>query len=236
MGENIERLLKDNSYPGRGILLGQLPGGDFVVVYFIMGRSANSRNRVFVETSDGIATQPADPERVVDPSLIIYNPVREYRTSLIVTNGDQTDTIHNHLSSGSDFESALRTRTFEPDAPNNTPRISGIVYTKPSFSYKLSILKADSAENPGLIRQFFEYPCPQPGLGHFISTYRQDGDPMPCFEGEPVKVRLPYADLEEISGGIWLSLNEDNRVSLYVRVISAKGETHSRIINRFTQK
>ena len=229
MPENLLALLRANPYPGRGIVLGaqSLPGAA-VVAYWIMGRSANSRNRVFAETDDGIRTEPYDPAGVEDPSLILYHPVRLVGRRTVVTNGDQTDTIRCFLLQGKSFEDALRTRTFEPDAPNCTPRISGLM--EPDGSYRLSILKA----SPGgrCLRQFFEYPA-EPGLGHLLTTYRGDGAPLPSFTGEPIPVAIDAPDAETFAGQLWDALNGDNRVSLFVRHLDLRsGLAHTCVINR----
>ncbi len=212
----IEKLLKGNSYPGRGIILGLAPDAQTsVLAYFIMGRSTNSRNRVFVGTEDGIKTQAFDPSMMSDPSLIIYHPVRELDGLTIVTNGDQTDTVRDHLVSGGTFESALRTREFEPDPPNYTPRISGLLST--DGSYRLSILKSLDGDPSCCCRYFYEYDRPIAGTGHFIHTYVGDGNPLPSFIGDPEKVLIPCSDAHELADLIWDSLNGDNKVSLYVR-------------------
>ena len=211
---SLAGLLEENSYPGRGIVLGMTPDGVCsVAVYFIMGRSVNSRNRIFVEEPDGIHTEAFDPAKLSDPSLIIYHPVREAGRGLVVTNGDQTDTICEFLLRGQSFAAALRTREFEPDAPNFTPRISGLL--SPDGSYKLSILKANDPEGFNCARQFFEYPG-HPGTGHLLHTYVCDGTPIPSFAGEPKRVALP-GDIDTLTDTVWNSLNPDNKVSLFVR-------------------
>ena len=229
---SLKEALSASSYPGRGIILGANESGRAVIAYFIMGRSENSRNRIFMPQGDGLRTEAFDPARVVDPSLIIYNPVRVLLDSTIVTNGDQTDTIFDHMVSGGSFETALATRSFEPDAPNYTPRISGIVTLKDkSFSYKLSILKSLGTPS-GCARYFFNYDAPVNGLGHFIHTYQGDGSPLPSFEGEPERVAL-QGDIDSITNDIWNSLNEDNRISLFVRLIDPAAKSFTtRIINR----
>ncbi|MBR3504457.1 MAG: IMP cyclohydrolase [Clostridia bacterium] len=230
--QTLREALGASAYPGRGIILGANENGRAVIAYFIMGRSANSRNRVFMPQGDGLRTEAFDAAKVVDPSLIIYNPVRVLGDSTIVTNGDQTDTIFDHMVSGGSFETALATRTFEPDAPNYTPRISGIVTLKEnSFSYRLSILK-NLGTPSGCARFFFDYDAPQPGVGHFIHTYKGDGNPLPSFEGEPERVFLS-GDIDRLTGEIWDALDADNRISLFVRMIdpSAKSFT-TRIINQ----
>ena len=229
---SLPELLAANPYPGRGIALGRTADGkQAVMIYFIMGRSANSRNRVFVETPDGIRTQAFDPAKLEDPSLIIYAPVRRFGTSTIVTNGDQTDTIRAGLAAGEDFVQALRKRTFEPDGPNFTPRISGIV--EDNGDYALSILKSADGDPASCRRYFFEYSSPLAGQGHFIHTYRGDGDPLPSFEGEPEQVAITAATAAELADLMWDSLNADNKVSLFVRYLDlATGETDTVIRNK----
>lgn len=231
----LTNLLKENTYPGRGIALGVTPNGkQAVMVYFIMGRSANSRNRVFDPIEGGIRTMAADPVKLEDPSLIIYNPVRTLGNDHIVTNGDQTDTIYEHIQQGKTFEDALRTRTFEPDGPNWTPRISGLLHwEKDSASYKLSILKSADGNGDSARRYFFEYPQPVAGEGHFIHTYQKDENPLPSFEGEPRKISIPE-NIEDFSNAIWANLNTDNKVSLFIRTIDlATGETEDTIYNGY---
>lgn len=209
--------LKSNSYPGRGIVLGKSEDGKTAVAaYFIMGRSVNSRNRIFVEDGEGIRTQAFDPAKLVDPSLVIYAPVRVLGNKTIVTNGDQTDTIYEGMDKQMTFEQSLRSREFEPDAPNYTPRISGLL--SPDGSYKLSILKAGTANGAPCLRYFYEYEQAVPGAGRFISTYEGFGDPLPSFHGEPVEVAVPELDSAGLAGKLWAALNADNRVSLYVCV------------------
>ena len=224
-----------NSYPGRGIVIGRSDDGlRAVLAYFIMGRSANSRNRVFTEKDGGINTEAADPSKLEDPSLIIYAPVRVSGSRTIVTNGDQTDTIFEAYEKGHGFAKALRTRTFEPDAPNFTPRISGFVKVtkKGKMSYTLSILRSDEGTGGSVERFFFEYPQPVPGEGRFIHTYRCDGSPIPSFSGEPEKVKLS-GDIDTFTNMLWNSLNEDNKVSLFVRYINiADGTFKTRIVNK----
>lgn len=227
----IEKVLSENTYPGRGIILGKSADGKkAVIAYFIMGRSENSRNRVFVETSDGIRTQAFDESKLVDPSLIIYAPVRKVGDVTVVTNGDQTDTVRDFLNDGKTFEDALRTRTFEPDEPNFTPRISGVVF--PNGDYKLSILKSANGNPASAQRYFYEYSDTLAGFGHFIHTYKCDGNPIPSFEGEPELVEIGN-DIDAFTSTVWESLNEDNKVSLFTRFIDIEsGEIQTRIINK----
>lgn len=230
---DLTQLLQGNEYPGRGIVLGlNEDGRNAVAAYFIMGRSVNSRNRVFVEKDGGIITKAFDESKMVDPSLIIYAPVRVWRDSLIVTNGDQTDTIYDYLKKGYTFEAALRTRCFEPDAPNYTPRISGMIVREGSKAgYRLSILRSDAGDPDVPQRFFYEY-TPKAGVGHFIHTYRCDGNPIPSFEGEPEKVALT-GDIDTFTQAVWASLNEANKVSLFVRYIDLEtGEAATRIVNK----
>lgn len=229
----IEEELKGNSYPGRGILLGKSSDGEnAVIAYFIMGRSENSRNRVFVEDGQGIKTQAFDPAKLVDPSLIIYSPVRVIGDTTIVTNGDQTDTVYNFLKDGKTFADALRTRTFEPDEPNFTPRISGVVTLKDGFGYKLSILKSANGNSDSVQRFFYEYNAPMNGQGHFIHTYQCDGNPIPSFEGEPTLVTVE-GSIDVFTLALWENLNQDNKVSLFTRFINLKtGKADTRIVNK----
>lgn len=229
-----DRYLSANSYPGRGVLIGRSRDDQHAVVaYFIMGRSANSRNRVFTETPDGIRTEAYDPSKMEDPSLIIYHPVRILDGKTIVTNGDQTDTIRDSLESGHCFRHALMTRTFEPDAPNFTPRISGIL--NPEGDYKLSILKSFGGDPACCCRSFFEYDKPVAGFGHLIHTYEGDGTPLPSFEGEPRAVSIPADTAEDFAGLLWRSLNVENRVSLFVQFIRLdSGKRETVIINKHT--
>lgn len=232
--KDIYKELKENSYPGRGIVIGKSKDGkSAVTAYFIMGRSVNSRNRVFVEDGDGIRTQAFDPSKLTDPHLIIYAPVRVLGNKTIVTNGDQTDTIYELMNQQLTFEQSLRTREFEDDAPNYTPRISGIIKTSGSnFNYAMSILKSADGNPSSCRRHTFTYNNPQKGVGHFIHTYMTDGDPLPSFEGEPKQVEIPN-DIDEFTNGLWTSLNEDNKVSLFVRYIDlASSETQTRIVNK----
>ena len=228
---SIAEKLAGNRYPGRGVILGLTPDGTrSVAAYFIMGRSQNSRNRVFLPEPDGIRTEAHDPALLKDPSLILYHPVRVYDHWLIVTNGDQTDTVRDYLRRGADFESALRTRCFEPDGPNWTPRISGLVDLE-SGGYRLSILKSADPAGSACLRQSFEYP-PLPGLGHFLHTYARDGNPLPSFRGEPERVETlddpdAYAEL------LWQNLDQDNKISLYVRYTALRdGSVEQRIVNK----
>ena len=232
MKQDLCALLRGNSYPGRGILLGRSADGkSAVVAYFIMGRSENSRNRIFEETGDGIRTRAFDESRMTDPSLIIYHPVRVVDGTVIVTNGDQTDTIRDFFAQGRSFVAALRTREFEPDGPNYTPRISGVV--RKSGGYTLSILKSAEGDPACCCRYFYEYDAPVAGTGHFISTYQGDGNPLPSFNGEPIPVSVTASTPEELALALWDSLNEDNKVSLYVSYIDLEtGEPHSVINNK----
>ena len=219
-------LLRENPYPGRGILVSR-----DLVYYFIMGRSANSRNRIFVKTEDGIRTEAHDPAKLEDPSLIIYNPVLTLGKTHIVTNGDQTDTIFDEMSRGRSFADALRTRTFEPDEPNYTPRISAVVYA--DGSYQMSILKSADGNGESVQRYFFDYPQPVAGEGHFISTYKHNGNPIPSFEGEPLRFACPRT-IGDFAQGLWSSLNADNKVSLFARVIDLEtGESGDMIFNKY---
>ena len=224
-------MLEKNSYPGRGIVVGKTAAGDkSVVAYFIMGRSSNSRNRIFEVTADGIRTKAFDESKMEDPSLIIYHPVRAVGRGLIITNGDQTDTIWEFLEKGLPMEQALRTREFEPDRPNWTPRISALL--SPDGSYKMSILKSADAEGTGCLRQLFEYPG-QAGLAHFIHTYQGDGNPIPSFAGEPERVIVGNQTIDEFTQEIWNDLDEENKVSLYTCYRNlATGEVETRIINK----
>ena len=232
--ENLFQLLKGNPYPGRGILAGRSADGKkAVVAYFIMGRSENSRNRIFEYTEDGIRTRAFDESKMTDPSLIIYHPVRLLPNGLlVVTNGDQTDTIRDAIAEGHCYRHALNTRKFEPDGPNWTPRISGVM--KPDGSYNLSILKSLDGSPDCCCRYFFEYDAPIPGVGHFIHTYQSDGDPLPSFQGEPRLVELgTQFNIDSLTDTLWNSLNADNKVSLYVRLIDlAGGGPDSYIINK----
>ena len=215
---DISDLLRKNPYPGRGIILGRSKDGRYAVAaYFIMGRSKNSRNRIFVKTEDGIQTQAFDPAAMTDPSLIIYHPVRDFLGCTIVTNGDQTDTIRDFMAVGRNMHAALMTRSFEPDAPNYTPRVSGVI--SPGGAYSLSIIKTLNGDPGKPCRNFFEYESPVFGMGHFIHTYVSDGEPLPSFEGEPVPVRIDCPDAASFADALWTSLDAQNKVSLYVRYI-----------------
>lgn len=231
---SLEQELKENAYPGRGIVIGRTPDGKkAVTAYFIMGRSSNSRNRVFVEDGQGIRTEAFDPSKLEDPSLIIYAPVRVLGNKTIVTNGDQTDTIYDGMDRQLTFEQSLRCREFEPDAPNYTPRISGIMHVEQGkYNYAMSILKSNNGNPDSCSRYMFAYENPVAGEGHFIHTYMHDGNPLPSFEGEPKLVDIPN-DMEEFTNLVWESLNEENKVSLFVRYIDiATGEYETRIINK----
>ena len=228
---SLEEKLSCNTYPGRGIILGVTPDGKkAVAAYFIMGRSVNSRNRVFVQEPDGIRTEAFDPALMKDPHLIIYHPVRQCGCGLIVTNGDQTDTVWEYLARGESWEAALRTRMFEDDGPNWTPRISGMHAA--DGSYKMSILKAADAEGSACVRFFYEYPAIA-GLGHFIHTYVCDGNPViPTFQGEPERVAV-VNDIDEMTDILWNNLNPDNKISLFVRYTDlASGNYEQRILNK----
>ena len=215
---DLTALLQDNPYPGRGIVLGRSADGAFAIAaYFIMGRSENSRNRVFVPTEDGIRTQAHDPAKMTDPSLIIYQPVRMAGRGLIVTNGDQTDTVRDYILSGRTFVEALKSRTFEPDDPNFTPRISGLL--SPDGSFQLSILKSADGNPACCCRCFYHYDAPLAGEGRFIHTYQGDGSPLPSFEGEPVRIALEDPSPDALADRVWTALNPDNKVSLFVRYI-----------------
>ena len=235
---DFEKILRETSYPGRGIMIGRTAdGAKAVTAYFIMGRSVNSRNRIFVEDGEGIRTEAYDPSKMEDPSLIIYAPVRVYGNKTIVTNGDQTDTIYEGLDKQFTFEQSLRSREFEPDAPNYTPRISGVMHVeKNRFNYAMSILKSDQGDPSSCLRYTFAYENPKAGEGRFISTYMGDGNPLPSFEGEPRALELVAAFTENIdvfTERVWKALNEDNKVSLFVRFIDiASGNYETRIVNK----
>lgn len=226
--------LAGNAYPGRGIVIGKSADGKYAVTaYFIMGRSSNSRNRVFVEDGEGIRTQAFDPSKLEDPSLIIYAPVRVLGNKTIVTNGDQTDTIYDLMDKQQTFEQALRTREFEPDAPNYTPRISGIMHLENgTYNYAMSILKSNNGDPSSCNRYTFAYENPKAGEGRFIHTYMGDGNPLPSFEGEPVLVGIE-GDIDSFTQMIWDNLNEENKVSLFVRYIEIEtGKYETRIVNK----
>ena len=231
---DIGELIRDNAYVGRGIVIGKSEDGKkAVTAYFIMGRSENSRNRVFIEKENGdVITAPFDESKVEDPSLSIYNAIRCYENKLIVTNGDQTDTIYNGFANGDCFFHSLKTRAFEPDAPNFTPRISGVlVFDKADFSYKMSILKSADEKGTACNRYLFDYTAIA-GMGHFIHTYVCDGNPIPTFQGEPERVKIPN-DIDEFTDTLWNNLNENNKISLYVRYIDlASGKVENRLINK----
>lgn len=231
---SLEKELRGNAYPGRGIVIGKSADGTkAVTAYFIMGRSENSRNRVFVEDGEGIRTQAFDPSKLTDPSLIIYAPVRVLGNKTIVTNGDQTDTIYEGMDKQMTFEQSLRCREFEPDAPNYTPRISGILHIEAGkYNYAMSILKSNNGDPDSCQRFTFAYENPKAGQGRFIHTYQCDGNPLPSFEGEPKLVEIS-GDIDDFAGRVWESLNEENKVSLFVRYIDiAKGAYETRIINK----
>lgn len=225
--------LAGNAYPGRGIIIGKSADEKYAIMaYFIMGRSSNSRNRVFVEDGEGIRTQAFDPSKLEDPSLIIYAPVRVLGNKTIVTNGDQTDTVYELMDKQQTFEQALRTRSFEPDAPNYTPRISGILHIENgSYNYAMSILKSDQGDPSSCSRYTFAYENPKAGEGRFIHTYMGDGNPLPSFEGEPTLVGIE-GDIDSFAKMVWDNLNEENKVSLFVRYIEiSTGKYETRIIN-----
>lgn len=232
--KTMEQAVKGNSYVGRGIVLGKSKDGKKAVsAYFIMGRSENSRNRVFVEEGENVMIKPFDESKVEDPSLIIYYPMRKHENKLIVTNGDQTDTIYYFIKDGKCFEGALNTRCFEPDGPNWTPRISGMITFDDNgdFTYKMSILKSADADGTACNRYYFNYSA-LPGIGHFIHTYVQDGNPIPTFQGEPERVEIPD-DIDEFLAEIWNNLDENNKISIYVRYIDLEtGATENRMINK----
>ncbi len=238
MKKNLLKYLEGNEYPGRGICLGLSPNGaKAMIAYWIMGRSANSRNRIFDPIPSGIRTLAADPAKLEDPHLIIYNPVLTAGETTIVTNGDQTDTIYDFITGGQypgfGFEAALNTRTFEDDGPNWTPRISGVVSHK-TGAYKLSILKSSDGNPDSVLRQTFDVPQPVAGEGHFISTYKQNGSPIPSFAGEPIRVAIPTGDASEWAVLLWEALNQDNKVSLYTRSIDlVTGDVEETIINKY---
>jgi len=231
--DSMKDRIAGNSYVGRGIVIGRSKDGSkAVIAYFIMGRSENSRNRVFVPAGEDLMIRPFDESKVEDPSLIIYYPVRKFGSDIIVTNGDQTDTVYNFVKEGKSFEDALMNREFEPDGPNWTPRISGMIKMESNgFSYKLSILKSANEEGSSCSRYFFNYEG-IPGLGHFIHTYVQDGNPIPTFQGEPARVAIPEK-IDDFTNEIWNNLDENNKISLYVRYIDIKtGKSENRLINK----
>ena len=231
---DLAQELSSNAYPGRGIVIGKSDDGKFAVTaYFIMGRSVNSRNRVFVEDGDGIRTQAFDPSKLSDPHLIIYAPVRVLGNKLIVTNGDQTDTIYELMDKQQTFEQSLRTREFEDDAPNFTPRISGILHFEENgFNYAMSILKSANGNPDSCQRYTFSFSSPINGEGRFIHTYMGDGNPLPSFEGEPKLVGIS-GSIDEFTDMVWTNLNEDNKVSLFVRYVNLEdGSVETRIINK----
>ncbi|MCI5970402.1 MAG: IMP cyclohydrolase [Oscillospiraceae bacterium] len=233
----IKELIKDNPYVGRGIVIGKTEDGEkAAVAYFIMGRSENSRNRIFYVEGENVKTGAFDPSKLSDPSLIIYAPIRKTENKLIVSNGDQTDTIYDYIKDGKSFEQALESREFEPDAPNFTPRISGILnFSNNDFTYKMSILKSADEEGSACNRFTFSY-SPICGLGHFIHTYVTDGNPIPTFLGEPERVKIPN-DIDDFTNEIWSALNSDNKISLYVRYINLKnGAEENRLINKNKQE
>ena len=232
---SLKEEISSTTYPGRGIVIGRSKDGKTAVTaYFIMGRSENSRNRVFVEDGEGIRTQAFDPSKLSDPSLIIYAPVRVLGNKTIVTNGDQTDTIYDLMDNQQTFEQALRTREFEPDGPNYTPRISGIMHIEDgNFNYAMSILKSNNGNPDSCNRYTFAYENPIPGEGRFIHTYMEDGNPLPSFEGEPTWVEIEDGDIDSFTNMVWNSLNEENKVSLFVRFIDIEtGKYESRIVNK----
>ena len=231
---DLGKLLRENAYPGRGIVIGRSEDGSkAVTAYFIMGRSVNSRNRVFTATEDGIKTEAYDPSKLTDPHLIIYSPVRVLGNKTIVTNGDQTDTIYEGMDKQMTFEQSLRSREFEDDAPNYTPRISGIMHVEGgTYNYAMSILKSADGDPSSCERHTFTYTNPKAGVGRFLHTYMGDGNPLPSFEGEPEKVAIT-GDIDAFTANVWESLNEDNKVSLFVRFIDiATGEADTRIVNK----
>ena len=231
---SLAQELSTNTYPGRGIVIGRTPDGTkAVTAYFIMGRSQNSRNRIFVTDGDGIRTEAYDPSKLEDPSLIIYAPVRVLGNKTIVTNGDQTDTIYEGMDCQMTFEQSLRARTFEPDAPNYTPRLSGILHIESNaYNYAMSILKSNNGDPDSCHRYTFAYENPKAGEGHFIHTYMQDGNPLPSFEGEPKLVSI-LDDMDAFTDLLWTNLNEENKVSLFVRYIDiATGAYQTKIINK----
>ena len=228
--DSLADILSSNTYPGRGIVIGKTPDGTkAAIAYFIMGRSENSRNRIFKEEAENVTIYPYDASKVEDPSLIIYSPLKVFENKLIVTNGDQTDTVYDFLADGKTFEEALNTREFEPDAPNFTPRISGeLTFGDSDFTYKMSILKSADEIGSACSRYTYCYNS-LAGLGHFIHTYKCDGNPIPSFDGEPERVVIPDT-IEDFAEEVWQSLNADNKVSLFVRCVPLDGSAHSEII------
>ena len=236
--KSLAKELSATTYPGRGIVIGRSADGTkAVTAYFIMGRSENSRNRVFVEEGEGIRTEAFDPSKLTDPSLIIYAPVRVLGNDTIVTNGDQTDTIYEYMQAGESFEQTLRRREFEPDGPNYTPRISGLMHLSDGqFSYTMSILKSNMGDPDSCNRYTFDYSNPKAGSGRFIHTYMGDGNPLPSYEGEPTPIEIS-GDIDEFTDMIWTNLNSDNKVSLFVRYIDIKtGAKETRIVNKNIRK
>ena len=232
---SLSEILSANTYPGRGIVVGMSADKKYAVsAYFIMGRSENSRNRVFIEEGEEVIIHPFDASKVEDPSLIIYSPIRKYENNLIVTNGDQTDTVYDGLVAGKSFSDALTARCFEPDAPNFTPRISAMLtFADSAFTYQMSILKSADAEGSACNRYTFAY-APIAGVGHFLHTYNCDGNPIPTFTGEPERIAL-HGDIDSFTREIWENLNEQNKISLYVRFTDlATGKTENRMINKNT--
>lgn len=232
--QSLKQELSTNSYPGRGIVIGRSADGKYAVTaYFIMGRSSNSRNRVFVTEGEGIRTQAFDPSKLEDPSLIIYAPVRVLGNDTIVTNGDQTDTIYDGMAKGQTFEQSLRCREFEPDGPNYTPRISGLLHVEnEKYDFSMSILKSNDGDPDCCNRYTFTYDNPKAGEGRFIHTYIGDGNPLPSFAGEPAKVDIA-GDIDSFTDMVWNALNEDNKVSLFVRFIDiATGKYETKIVNK----
>ena len=226
---DLNKYLSENPYPGRGILMGRTVNNRAAVAYFIMGRSGNSRNRIFEYTEDGIRTKAFDESKMTDPSLIIYHPVRLLPNGLlVVTNGDQTDTIRDHIAQGHCYRHALNTREFEPDGPNYTPRISGVV--KPDGGYNLSILKSLDGDPSCCCRYFFEYDRPKAGTGHFIHTYQENRDPLPSFEGEPRRAAVTAPDAKTLANELWANLNEENKVSLFVRYVDLATKQQETVI------
>ena len=231
---NLAEEIGRTSYPGRGIVIGRTPDGKkAAIAYFIMGRSSNSRNRVFVTEGEGIRTEAFDPSKLEDPSRIIYAPVRGLGNDTIVTNGDQTDTIYENMEQGDTFEESLRNREFEPDAPNYTPRISGVLHVDDDYTYEMSILKSNNGDPDQCLRFTFSYDNPKAGEGHFIHTYMGDGNPLPSYEGEPTPVDITVDDLDTFTDIVWNALNEENKVSLFTRFIDLEsGEYETKIVNK----